>query len=423
MKSGDDHKRLALQQDKGYVLIVVLFVITLMLIASLSIIGVSLTRTQQNAHETFRVQATNAAEIGLKAYDQKISAAIQTINQQTPASSDQFKQLFSTYLPAADLSQTLNNVQNAPSYAVTVKPVTGTPTNEVKWTLTSVGNVNGVERTITQDKTFIYDQNKLQTQEFNGLTLPYMDGSVVVKTGNWNIRGEGNADNIHIYDNSNMDIQPTFVQNIDFDGIKNNFLKMQMAKPTTNLNAINGVSTSGNIYTDSQGNVYVDGDVTISGTVTFPENVQINGYLKVNGNLNVQGNLFVSGNNSGNDKGDLIVNGNIDVQGNLFVNNELDYNNGDKYEGYIYVGGDMERKDNKTAIDTVFERTVYVYGSFSPQGSNKSDIYFKQGVVLNGNATPQTSNKGDIYFYPEALGENTGLVQPVMVTTGDTTYQ
>ncbi|MFC6385060.1 hypothetical protein ACFP7A_00460 [Sporolactobacillus kofuensis] len=355
--------------------------------------SVSFNHSTQFSKETYKTQATNAAEMGLKAYNDQLNQWYSTIDVHNPPSFATLKnQIWAINVPDRTL-----NLQGNPEYKIS-KVQVDSSSNQYVIRIQSLGIVHGEERTISMEKKFVYDENYQMTEEHEGLSLPYMNGAVIVEPGQWQIQGAGNKDTIHIIDQNKNPTEPTY-QSVDLTEMKDRFENMRMAQPSDSSNSVTSADVSGNVYVSSgqidwsknrtfEGDVYINGDVEISGDVTFKGNVHINGSLAATGIVN--------------------------VAGNLYVENDLTYGFGQRYQGYVFVGGDFLKESSnggnpRDDLDVHFDRTVYVNGSFEPRNDgNKSELFFSQGVIVKS-ASLQTSANGDIYFYPQRSDSNASV--------------
>ncbi|RYL87534.1 polymer-forming cytoskeletal protein [Sporolactobacillus sp. THM7-4] len=408
--------RVFTRRQKGYALLLTLLVITLFSILGLMLISVSFNHTKQFTEETYRTQATNAAEMGLKDYNQKIGVLMSGMTQNKPSSFQEFEnQLNNTPSLPAVYHEQFPNLQGEPEFDIHVTKTVNPSADRIQWTIRSIGTVQGESRTITQDKTFTFDSRYTGTPEYKGLSLPYMNGSAIVAPGNWNCNDHNNN---HVSINGSTDncIGAT-EENVDLSGVRSAFQSMSVASSSDDTVP---VDSKGNMNADGEvkGNVYVapgDGTINIPDHLVFDGNVYFGKDVTITGDAVFKGNVSVSGN--------LVVKGNVRIEGNILIGGNLDFNGGDVYEGYAYIGGDLSRgSDNGPKdSDTVFKRTVYINRNFAVK-SNKASIQFEQGIVVQGEASPKTSANGSITIGHQQRGTDDSTL-PVTVTTNNTNYQ
>ncbi|MFD2618153.1 polymer-forming cytoskeletal protein [Terrilactibacillus laevilacticus] len=474
-------RRLLLQwhNEKGSALLMTLLVLMVFSILGMALVTMSFNHTKQVGHQIEQTQATSAAEMGLKAFNIQIEETIDDINHQLPETFNQFLSLLHTEKPS-QLSSDLSDLQGHPSYQVSIENVT-TAGSKVTWTIKSTGKVQGIEKSITQDRTFIYGQETSsegstdgnlsnRTPEYMGLSLPYMEGSVIID-GNWTCKKNDN-----VFINGAPECIGETHQPIDVSPIKSLFENMPVTLPSgnplpqaqtinnpniiedhfpNNVNITDGldinhdttfeksVYVKGNLNingkTTFKGDLYVDGQVTLSSDTTIHGNVYINGPLKLNKDVDAMFNGHVKMTQQidlGKDShitfmkntmiyGDLNTNGKVTSMGNLYLGGSLDYRGGDHFEGYVFINHSIARSNDGTGWEdeVTFTRTVYSNGDFDLK-SNKSTVYFNQGVVIKGDVTTKTSNHGKIVFGPLKRGVSTPTAKPTLtVTTTHTTYQ
>ncbi|WP_010630288.1 hypothetical protein [Sporolactobacillus vineae] len=392
------------RKENGSTLVVVLLVMAVFSVMGLMLIGVTLAHSRQIGQSTAKIQATNAAEMGLKEYQLKLNKWYQTLN--TSENSSSFDELKTQIMNISVPKRTLN-LSNNPTYEIINKKEIQSTDHQFVIKIVSQGSAQNETRTISQDEIIQMNDQFQRNEEHQGLSLPYMNGSVIVNPGHWGIQGKGKKDNIHIYDHTGNETDPT-EETVDLSGVENAFIRMPMATQDDSGTPVVGNTISGDIYGNSN-------DMDFSGNKTFENNVYINGDVTISGNIVFKGNVHI--------EGSLTVKGDIQVDGNLYVKGNLAYGNGNQYTGYVFVGGEMSRRDNSGDGNIVFERTVYVNGDFNPKDGNKSKLYFNRGVVIDGQASPQTSAHGDIYFYPQ-VNDLSNSAKPVLQpVAANTIYQ
>ncbi|MDD9147650.1 hypothetical protein OYT88_03675 [Sporolactobacillus sp. CQH2019] len=470
-------------RQKGSVLLVVLLVIAVFSIMGLFLISVSFSHMRQIGLEISRTQATNAAEMGLKAYNQKINEELKTINRNVPGTFEAFKTALDSALPDSLNSsgdQDIRSMQGNPEYEVAIGNEHAGD-NQIQLTVTSTGTVQGEKRIIAQEKIFKYGSDSSggssggdsdRTPEYMGLSLPYMEGSLIHQ-GNYYCHTN---DNVFINGSSANCVGDT-KQTVDFSAIQSLFQDMPLVAPPSspiagaptisgndvtqplfegavnfsnqlNIQSINTPSVfDGDVHVDGQlnienpstfnGDVYTSGQMNIKEDTVFNGNVLINGQLNVEQGVTVTFNGYVRINQQVNLKKDsdatFMKNTYINGQGNdtgkatyvgnVYFGGDLNSEGGDTYQGYVFINGSNNRSDDSAGWNESvnFERTVYVMNNFYPK-SNKSAIHFDQGVVIGGNSSPQTSANGLITIGPQQRGGGT-VPAPATVATSNTSYQ
>ncbi|TGA99526.1 hypothetical protein E4665_04165 [Sporolactobacillus shoreae] len=456
------------RNENGSTLIVVLLVIAVFSVLGLTLIGVSLAHSQQTNQSTYQVQATNAAEMGLKAYDQKISEVLLGLNNNVPSSFNTFKATLDSDLPTSlDSNQGVNSMQDNPQYEVIIENESFI-NNEVQFLIKSTGMVQGVLRTITQNKVFNYTP-----PGYMGLSLPHMSGSLIHAGDLW-------CSGSQTYINGQLCTNDTTHQTVDLTSIKGLFINMPLTYPQNQ--PINGASTveGSNVVQsefdtpvnfNSQLNlkssedsivfndpVYVGGSINTGGTFKsvdfnkavaingdinagqaanyhFKDNVYINGNLNIsdgasvtfdrsvyimNGNLNLHntGSVYFGGNVHMQTSGQLNGTGSATFVGNLYINSDFNSSGNDLFEGYVFVNGSFNNSGQVT-----FDRTVYVQGNFFPKGKGTIANFTHGVVTAGGTASPSTNGNGKILIGPIQSGGNDSGSDPVTVTTINTNYQ
>jgi hypothetical protein len=410
-----------MRKENGSTLVVALLVIAVFSVLGLTLIGVSLAHSQQISQSTSKIQATNAAEMGLKAYDQKIKAALNAINGSHPNSFSDMENKVSELVTDQTLPDDLKSgsdislLQGNPQFEVTMAKEAESGSNKITLSLTSTGRVQGNQRKISQDQILIFNPLAVNTPVYNGLSLPYMNGSVIVSPGNWDCKPHNN-NNIFINGSSENCVGAT-EQSVDLSGINAVFQKMPMATSTDTM-ASADQNGDLNIPSPVNGDLYIVGGsktINIPANTTFNGNVYISGNVNIGANVDFKGNVYV--------RGDATSQGNVQLEGNALIAGNLDFSGNDVYEGYVFIGGNITRGSDNNPEDSIvdFQRTVYVQGDLDTK-SNKAEIKFEQGIVIKGKAEPKTSANGRITIGPQQRGSGDGTSEPVSVSISNTMY-
>ncbi|CAM3097198.1 polymer-forming cytoskeletal protein [Sporolactobacillus spathodeae] len=167
-------KQICQSNESGYALLIVMLVISFLMIASLSLMGVSYSHSQQITHEQYRVQATDVAEMGMKNFSTNLNTqlmnlsndlnsgktTIDTNDSNDPTNSmtieGQITNKIESIAQSINANTSLSALQNHPSNNLTVQAVdpatiTGlTEPGNVPFKITSSGVVNGVNRQVSQ---------------------------------------------------------------------------------------------------------------------------------------------------------------------------------------------------------------------------------------------------------------------------------
>lgn len=420
------------RKENGSTLVVVLLVMAVFSVLGLTLIGVSLAHSQQISQSAAKIQATNAAEMGIKAYDQKITDVLETINHNVPDTFSAFKTALDSALPnELNSDESVSSMQGDPRYAVTVLNETANSANQIQFTLKSEGNAGNIVQTVTQVKTFTYHRGSDNTNtgdsdhtpEYFGLSLPYMDGSLIMgDTSNWNLshpQGSG-LDNIYIspymdqkcfgatykssisdFDNTFNQIESLFIQNTS---VQSNVADMPDQKPDVPENlpnapqswTINGADSNDSYQTSNDDASYKNNghytqsvnfnrtiDFNDSGSLTYDHDVSVDGRLTISTPTTIKGDLYVTGG--------ISVNQPLTVEGNVFIKNgSLDINALTSFKGNTYVNGPINIK-NDISFGTL------ISGAASTGTGN---VYATGSITVNDGA--DTSISGNV-FAGEAL--------------------
>ncbi|MFT8391491.1 MAG: polymer-forming cytoskeletal protein [Sporolactobacillus sp.] len=186
------------KNEDGYALIIVMLVITLLLIVSVSLIGVAFNHSQQITHEQYRVQATNVAEMGMKNFSANLSSQLTDLGNQLnngqitvsdTSNNDANNPLslpgkiattIQSIATGLNNSSTLSGLQNNPTSSVSVVPVApstmaGLSSTDLPFKVVSTGTVNGVIRQVSQTIVVNYAKKTTTTSgssDGTGVTVP-----------------------------------------------------------------------------------------------------------------------------------------------------------------------------------------------------------------------------------------------------------
>jgi cytoskeletal protein CcmA (bactofilin family) len=390
------------RQQKGSVLLVVLLVTTLFTIMGLLLITVSFSHTKQINKEINRTQATNAAEMGLKEFNWKV------------------KRIISENIQFDDKMNLIENLSVSSDdsfpYSYSVDAEMNKQTKRIA--ITSTGRVNGEQRVITQNK-ILFAEDSNSDNQINGKSLIY-GGSIK--------RGK------------NVEIGPPDATNesVDFDSIKQYFkrIRLPLAEPlpdairkneasqsishyTDNINFVNTVNISHNVVFDK--NVMVHGDFNGSGNITIKGDLYIDGTVNLSGNITVCGDVYIK--NDANLSGNINFNrnvfinqtanisGNVHVKGDTVIKQDFNYEGGSTWDGYVYVGNNLIRKNDSSGWGQIlqFNNTVFVNHDVDLH-SNKVEVQFNNGLVVSHDITLKTSANGKIIIH-KISDWNSGLNQ------------
>ncbi|WP_077615991.1 polymer-forming cytoskeletal protein [Caenibacillus caldisaponilyticus] len=360
--------------QKGFTLVPVLAVCTLFILLGLSIAAIGANSAIQNGIRESRVQATDLAEMGLKA----VSGRIDDIRASSETEAfDKLNALAAAYQAHPEVT-----VEPGYSYRIAIERKKLADDTE-EWTITSQGVVRGKpQAAVKMVKTFAYKGSIPETPPHNGLSLPYLPvalhagGGVDVISG-LQVNGDiqtmsfghknGNHKEVNVtgtlyytdrFDCNKCEIGravkvDAFPHPVDFDEIKARFMKQSYRTILSGMSA---------------------------GSAEYPDDVKFaNGYAVRDGDR-------------------------LTFKGNVFVNGDLKLDGEVEFQGYVYVDGDLVI-DHPTAV---FDRTVYVAGDvdFPNNNSQAFETDFKRGLVVAGTANIGAKNKGQVTLSTQEADPN-----------------
>lgn len=442
-----NNKWLILKKQSGYALIIVLLVITVFSVLGLTVISVSFNNTKQFSKETTQTQALNVAEMGLKAYNKELGTKIATVSGVTESN---FKQILNDDVLPEPLNSSsdssLNSMKGNPSYSVTHGEVNDPTDSKITVTITSQGTSGGDTQTITQTKTFKYQEidtgDPNYTPEYKGLSLPYMDGALIMGGSNtdylinpekysesqrYNIYidpylnmdekvcyGAINKDKISNFESKFNEIESLFKKNTD---IPSSLLQMSYSNNVpglpTNLPSsppswtINDADKSKAYQTSNDDlaskiqdhytrNVNFDRtlDVNDNTSLTFDGSVTVKGHLTISTPTTIDGDLYVTGGMDVNQP--LTVNGNVYVKGG----SALSVSSNTLLKGNVYIEGSLNINSTVTfgaSNSNTTDGNVWVSGSLTIADNADTTV---EGNLFTGGALNLSANAtvhGDAY--------------------------
>jgi Tfp pilus assembly protein PilX len=466
------------RKENGSTLVVVLLVMAVFSVMGLMLIGVTLAHSRQIGQSIAKIQATNAAEMGLKAYDQKIERAIDLVNDNLDYHNtlNAAKTALDSALPDsinADDHQSITSMQGSPDYDASIEIAAG-ENNEITLTIQSVGTVQKESQTIVQHQILKYNYSSSDsnggidsgtpddgndfTPDYLGLSLPYVDGSFHngylpwlpndyqpkwISNGSFVHHGSFYINHNVVYiDGKQVTTDDTIGQTVDLSQIRSLFLDMPLTYPpdqqidgaqwNNDSNVIqnnypNDINFSSFNLNSSNPNVIVDGKAYInssintgklqSGTITFNDDVAINGDLNAGHDVKFifNKNVFINGSINASKNAKITIQKSLYINGsNINLNDDSSLDVGSN--ACIINAGSINGTGN-----AIFNGNVYFDKDYNSSGSN----HFYGYVFINGsfnNSGPLTFERtvyvqGD--FYPKAYSYSVNFKQGI-ITAGNT---
>ncbi|MFT8870907.1 MAG: hypothetical protein ABF868_01300 [Sporolactobacillus sp.] len=372
-----------LKHENGYVLLVVLMIITLTLIIMAALLGTALSHAQQISTVQSQTQATEAAEIGLKAMHGTINQDMgQLIAQNTtnPMSFNDFETAVnSKIIPDAGNTSTANalkSLQNGPNCTVTTHVVSAfdpsaTPSGNFSRSCTVTLQSTGTAGTGSAQRTQTLSQNVTFT--YSSQLPPVLSGDLGITnfpwTSNqtyWAYAGEFYFSNpFTLLSNVFFQYNGQWWQgNVLTNAVSNIWSFLKWPAQVQGLSSILQQFQAYKTYNQTSFPSAMMSNAAASGTLsnqTVAGNLVSTSGLSVYGSTTINGDVYVNGDLTISNGATLSVGGKLYVSGNLIVNRQSTAT----FNKFVWIDGNEQGPSGGAAAggSLVFKDNVYVGGS------------------------------------------------------------